>query len=123
MRIKIILVLAMTIIAALVTPQVSGQTPGLTGKWRGVVTTPDGNELQVTYTFKVTGNQLTGTGESPAGTVTIDDGKVSGESFSFKVTVDGNDYRHTGKFHGDSCDLDIAFGEVIVHTTLTREPN
>jgi len=64
---------------------------------------------------------LTGTGESPAGTVTIDGGKVSGDSFSFKVTVEGNDYSHTGKFHGDSCDLDIDFGGgAIVHARLKR---
>ena len=62
--------------------------------------------------------------------IIIDDGKVSGDTFSFKVTVDGDDFTafegltgtlpHTGKLHADSCDLDIDFGGVMIHTTLKR---
>lgn len=92
----------------------------LNGKWTGVITTPDGNDLQVTYNFKVSGDSLTGTAESPAGVVTIDNGKMDGDNFSFKVTVDGNDYPHTGKVYGDSCSLDIDFGSQKIHTTLKR---
>jgi hypothetical protein len=93
----------------------------LTGKWTGVIKTPDGNELAVTYNFKVDSNKLTGTAESPAGTVTIDDGKVDGDNFTFKVTVDGNDYPHSGKMYADSCGLDIDFGGQKIHTTLKRD--
>jgi len=92
----------------------------LNGKWTGVITTPDGNDLQATYNFKVSGDSLTGTAESPAGVVTIDNGKVDGDNFSFKVTVDGNDYPHTGKVYADSCSLDIDFGNQKAHTTLRR---
>jgi hypothetical protein len=94
----------------------------LNGKWVGVIKTPDGNDLAVTYNFKVDGDKLTGTGESPAGTVTIDDGKITGDTFTFKVTVDGNDYPHSGKMYADSCGLDIDFGGQKVHTTLKRAP-
>ena len=94
----------------------------LNGKWTGVIKTPDGNDLQVTYNFKVDGDKLTGTGESPAGTVTIDDGKITGDTFTFKVTVDGSDYPHSGKMYADSCGLDIDFGAQKVHTTLKRSP-
>jgi len=76
----------------------------LNGKWTGVIKTPDGNDLQVTYNFKVDGTKLTGTAESPAGT----------------ITVDGNDYPHSGKLYADSCGLDIDFGGNKVHTTLKR---
>jgi hypothetical protein len=92
----------------------------LNGKWTGVITTPDGNDLPVTYNFKVVGDSLTGTAESPSGAITIDNGKVYADSFSFKVTVEGNDYPHKGKIYGDSCRIDIDFGGVIVHSTLTR---
>lgn len=92
----------------------------LNGKWTGVIKTPDGNDLQVTYNFKVDGDKLTGTAESPAGVVTVDDGKITGDAFTFKVTVDGNDYPHTGKLYADSCGLDIDFGGSKVHTTLKR---
>jgi len=39
----------------------------LNGKWTGVIRTPDGNDVQVVYNFKVNGDTLTGTAESPAG--------------------------------------------------------
>jgi len=94
----------------------------ISGKWTGVIKTPDGNDLQVSYNFKVDGDKLTGTAESPAGQVTVDDGKVTGDTFSFKVTVDGNDYPHSGKIYADSCGLDIDFGAQKVHTTLKRAP-
>ncbi len=92
----------------------------LNGKWAGVIKTPDGNDLQVTYTFKVDGNKLTGTAESPAGTVTVDNGTVAGDTFKFDVTVDGKPYPHTGKIYADSCGLDIDFGGQKGHTTLKR---
>jgi hypothetical protein len=93
----------------------------LDGKWKGVIKTPDGNDLEATYNFKVDGDKLTGTAESPSGVVTIDSGKVAGNDFSFKVTVDGNDYPHKGIFYNDSCGLDIDFGGQIIHTTLVRD--
>jgi hypothetical protein len=92
----------------------------LNGKWAGTLTTPDGNSLNVAYNFKVDGANLSGTAESPAGVVTIDSGKVSGDTFKFQVTVDGNIYPHSGKIYADSCGLDIDFGGQKVHTTLKR---
>jgi hypothetical protein len=94
----------------------------LSGKWTGVIKTPDGNDLEVSYNFKVDGDKLTGTAESPAGQVTVDDGKINGDTFTFKVTVDGNDYPHSGKVYADSCGLDIDFGAQKIHTTLKRAP-
>jgi len=94
----------------------------ISGKWTGVIKTPDGNDLQVSYNFKVDGDKLTGTAESPAGQVTVDDGKITGDTFTFKVTVDGNDYPHSGKVYADSCGLDIDFGAQKIHTTLKRAP-
>jgi hypothetical protein len=93
----------------------------LNGKWTGTIKTPDGNELPVTYNFKVDGDKLTGTGESPAGVVTLDSGRVSGDTFIFQISVDGNVYPHTGKIYADSCGLDIDFGGQKVHTTLKRD--
>ncbi len=93
----------------------------LNGKWSGIIKTPDGSEIEAFYNFKVEGDQLSGTAESPAGIVTIDSGKVIGNTFSFKVTVDGNEYPHTGKLYDDSCGIDIDFGYQIVHTTLLRD--
>jgi len=93
----------------------------LDGKWAGVIKTPDGNDLNVAYNFKVDGDKLTGTAESPSGMVIIDSGKVAGNDFSFQVTVDGNDYPHKGKLYDDSCGIDIDFGSQVIHTTLLRD--
>ena len=93
----------------------------LTGKWKGIIKTPDGNELQVTYNFKADGDKLTGTAETPEGAVSIDNGKITGDTFSFKVTVDGNDYPHKGKMYTDSCGIDIDFGGATIHTTVKRD--
>ena len=93
----------------------------LTGKWVGTIRTPDGNEIQVTYNFKADGDKLTGSAESPAGSVTIDDGKITGDIFTFKVTVDGTDYPHKGKMYTDSCGMDIEFGGQSTHFTIKRD--
>ena len=92
----------------------------LTGKWSGVIKAPDGSEIPVTYNFKVDGNKLTGTADSPQGSVPIDDGKIDGDKFSFKVTVSGTDYPHTGKMYADSCGMDLDFGGQKAHFVITR---
>ncbi len=92
----------------------------LNGKWTGTLKTPDGSEIALTYNFKVDGNKLTGTAESPQGVVPIDSGKVNGNDFKFQVTVDGTDYPHIGKFYTDSCGIDIMFGSQKIHTTVKR---
>jgi len=81
---------------------------------------PDGNELQVAYNFRVNGDQLSGTAESPAGVVTIDDGQVVGNAVSFKVTVDGTAYAHRGTAAADVCALTIDFGGQVIEVTLRR---
>jgi len=92
----------------------------LNGKWTGSIKTPDGNELPVTYNFKVDGSKLTGTADSPQGSIPIDDGKIDGDNFTFKVTVSGTDYPHVGKMYADSCGMDIDFGGQKTHFTIKR---
>ena len=97
---------------------------GLDGRWTGNLTTPDGDNINVAYNFKTDGNVLSGTAESPAGEVSIDNGKVSDSTFSFEVTVQGTVYPHKGILHGDSCGVDIDFGQgATVHTTIVRDTN
>jgi hypothetical protein len=35
--------------------------------------------------------------------VTVDNGTIDGDTFKFKVTVEGNDYPHKAKIYADSC--------------------
>jgi hypothetical protein len=92
----------------------------LSGKWTGTITIPGGDDLAVAYDFKVDGTKLTGTADSPAGSVTIDNGKIDGDKFTFSVNVNGTDYPHSGKVYADSCSLDIDFGGQKAHTILKR---
>lgn len=93
----------------------------ITGKWSGTLATPDGQEIAVSYNFKVDGDKLTGTAESPQGTVTVDDGKIDGDKFSFKVNVSGTDYPHTGKIYADSLAMDIDFGGAKAHFIVKKD--
>ena len=92
----------------------------LNGKWSGVINSPDGQALDVTYNFKVDGEKLTGTAVSPMGEINVEDGKVKGDTFSFSVNVSGTDYPHKGKMYADSCGMDIDFGGNWSHFVVKR---
>jgi len=90
----------------------------LSGKWTGTMNTPDGQSLDLSYTFKVDGEKLTGTATSPMGEVAVEDGKIKGDEFTFKVNVNGTDYPHKGKVYADSCAMNIDFGGASTHFVL-----
>ncbi len=92
------------------------------GEWSGVLSTPDGNEYPLTYTFKTDNDKLTGTAQNPQGTVDITDGKIKGDSLSFNVEANGTKVLHNGKYFstGDSVSLNIDFNGMKFHTTLKR---
>jgi hypothetical protein len=95
----------------------------LAGKWSGSITTPDGNQVPLSYTFKTDSGKLTGIATSPQGDVPISDGKlISATDFTFNLSFNGTDIKHTGKFYpeADSIGLDIDFNGQKFHTTLKR---
>jgi hypothetical protein len=95
----------------------------LAGKWTGTLKTPDGNEFPLTYVFKTDSGKLTGTAASPNGEVPITDGKFTDATdFTFSVSVNGTDVKHTGKFYpeADSVAMDIDFEGNKMHATLKR---
>jgi len=94
----------------------------LTGKWTGTLHAPDGNDYPLSYTFKVDGDKLTGTGDSPQGSVPITEGKVAGNDFSFTIDVGGVAVKTNGKLYAeaDSCGLDIDYQGNKMHATLKR---
>ena len=96
----------------------------LSGKWTGVVKTPDGQDVTLTYIMKVDGDKLTGTGEANGNTVTINEGKINGNDFTFKITdTEGLVIPHSGKFYpeADSVSMNIDYNGAKMHTTLKRE--
>jgi hypothetical protein len=92
----------------------------ISGKWEGTLSTPDGNSLALTYTFKVDGDKVTGTAESPGGVVTVDNGKLKGDSVLFSVNVQGTDYPHAGKVYADSIGMDVILNGAKAHFTLKK---
>jgi len=71
--------------------------PGLTGKWLG--TTASGTEIILE--LAATETSLTGTLTRSGQTVTISDGKVSKDTFTFKALVNDQAEAFTGKLAGD----------------------
>ena len=95
----------------------------LSGKWTGTVRTPDGNDLQLHYVFKVDGDKLTGTGQGDGDPDPITDGKINGDDITFKVAnAEGRVFPHTGKYYaqGDSIGMDIEVDGAKFHSTLKR---
>ncbi|MDB5086336.1 MAG: glycoside hydrolase [Mucilaginibacter sp.] len=96
----------------------------LSGKWTGVVKTPEGQDVTLTYIMKVDGDTLTGTGEANGNTVTINEGKINGNDFTFKITdTEGLVIPHSGKFYpeADSVSMNIDYNGTKMHTTLKRD--
>ncbi len=92
----------------------------LSGNWSGVLNLPNGGDYPVNYTFKVDGDKLTGSANSEQGSLPLDSGKITGADFSFSLDFNGTLIKHTGKFYGDSCGLDVYFQGNKIHTTLKR---
>jgi hypothetical protein len=99
-----------------------GTIANLTGKWGGLLKTDQGNEFRLLYNFRINGNELTGTAQTPDGEVQIKDGKINGEHFTFDVIVSGLEIDHSGKFYGDSVGVDISLDDIKSHATLKRVP-
>ncbi|HEU0173982.1 MAG TPA: hypothetical protein VFV58_06940 [Blastocatellia bacterium] len=75
------------------------------GKWTAQVPGRGGQAQEVTFTFKVEGDKLTGTMSGQQGDTPISDGKVSGDEVSFTVTRErqGATFKqvYKGKVAGD----------------------
>ena len=57
--------------------------------------------MKLTFTFKVDGEKLTGTVESPRGELEIKQGKAKGDELSFNVEIGDNTIDYQGKLADD----------------------
>jgi hypothetical protein len=83
------------------------EKPAIEGRWEGKLRTGNG-DATMAFRFEVKGQVLTGISETPAGSQTIDDGKVNGNRISFNTTVNGNLIKHEGTVSGDTIQLQNA---------------
>ena len=70
------------------------------GKWVGKIDNPQG-EFELTFTFKVDGNTLTGKSTTPMGDMELTNGVVNGNDFSFDVDAGGMVIKHNCKYLDD----------------------
>ncbi|MFI5159720.1 MAG: hypothetical protein ACHQHN_00515 [Sphingobacteriales bacterium] len=99
---------------------------GLSGKWKGSLKDPEGNDHQFHLVFNVDGEKLTGTAQAEGDPLNIQEGKVTGDDFSFKLTdPDGNIIPVDGKYvtQGDSVSLNFSQNSMKFHLTFTRDGN
>lgn len=84
----------------------SANAEGINGKWKATVEGPQGS-MEMTYTFKVDGETLTGSISTPMGDLEINNGKVNGNEFSFDIDMMGTAMPNKGKLEGDVIKLSM----------------
>ena len=82
----------------------------LNGSWKGVMNTPNG-DMELTFTFKVNADSLSGNVASQMGTLPLEKGKINGNEFSFDVDVNGQVIHHTGVLGSNKVKLTLPFGD------------
>lgn len=81
----------------------------VTGSWIADLSTPDGGNFQLAFTFKQDGSALTGTVQGPQGDPTvISDGKVEGDKISFKVSFNGMTITHDGTINASGDEIKLS---------------
>jgi hypothetical protein len=95
---------------ALLTFTFAAAAASVDGKWTAEVQGRNGAQTQ-TYTFKADGDKVTGSLTTQRGDTPITDGKLSGDTLTFSVTMPGRGggpeqkVAYTGKVNGDSMEL------------------
>ena len=85
------------------------------GKWTAQVPGFQGDQIDITFTFKAEGEKLTGTVGSPMGEQPISEGKISGEDLSFIMVFGSPDGEfkmkivYKGKLAGDTIKMTQTF--------------
>ena len=81
-------------------------TSAINGKWKGLMQGPNG-DMELIYTFKTSGDSLAGSVTGPLGELTLKNGKVQGETFSFDISFNEMQFTNKGTVKGDSISLMI----------------
>lgn len=89
--VTVLLVLAVSICA---------DAQNLNGNWKGTINGPNG-DFDLTFTFKVVGDSLTGEITSQMGSIPIENGKIHGNEFSYDISFNGQTMSRNGIIDGD----------------------
>jgi hypothetical protein len=72
----------------------------LDGTWKGTMSGPNG-DFELTFTFKVVGDSLSGDVTSQMGSIPLENGKIHGNEFSYDISFNGRVFSNTGVLDGD----------------------
>lgn len=120
-------------LAAMVASPVSGQetktSAKMTGKWEFTIDGPQGPDV-MTITLTQVGDTLTGKAESQFGAMALSKGKISGDTFSFALTMNGNgesmELPFSGKVTGETAEgsISMPMGDgMVMNWRAKRVPN
>jgi hypothetical protein len=89
-----------------------GFKKGMNGTWGGSISGTEGQPMFLSFTFKVEDNRLTGTTlDTNRQNIPLEDCKIDGNDFSFKVLTKLQDtdmmYYYTGTFLGDALHMSL----------------
>ncbi|HKF48482.1 MAG TPA: hypothetical protein VKB38_14055 [Terracidiphilus sp.] len=80
----------------------------VTGSWTAEMQAPDGNSMQLTFTFKQDGTKLTGSVQGPQGDpLDIQNGKVDGDKVYWETSFNGTTITHQGTVNGDEMKVSV----------------
>jgi hypothetical protein len=103
----------------IVLSRVNGESK-IDGKWIGNVNGPQG-QMELTFTFKVEEDTLTGTDSSSVGVIGLTNGKVNGNDFSFDVDLQGMQISHKCQYlPSDTIDVKANVQDQEIDMKLTR---
>jgi hypothetical protein len=110
-RVFLLLALACSVLAA-----------DFAGKWKATMRPPDGGEaMEILFTFKVEGSTVTGTVSGPMGEVAISDGKIEGETLTFKAGPDENmQMVHKATISGNEMKIKVEGGDQTFEMTAKQ---
>jgi len=83
-----------------------GFAQGIDGKWKGQMESPNG-PVDLVFSFKVSGDTLTGSVESPMGVLPIINSKLDSNKFSFDVNAGEMTISHDCSVMGDSISVKV----------------
>lgn len=73
----------------------------LDGTWKGTMNGPNG-DVELTFTFKVVGDSLSGDVSSQMGSIPLENGTIHGSEFSYDINFNGQVFSRKGVVDGDT---------------------
>lgn len=91
---KILAVMMFVLVAS------TGFAGGIDGTWKAKLSGPDG-DMELTFVLKMVDGKLTGVVQTPNGDMSITNGQVDGNHFSFDVPFNDTNIKHDGTLKED----------------------